>query len=158
MFGGRFVLKTYASLERHKKNLLNNREKKSQLVEDPKKMEGLPLQPPSASLGAAGVRRASSRALRGGFCGSGILLGRISLSLLRKTNKQYFFFSPIGSVYDCVISFSCSRENVVSLSEDGERLFIKRDGNKAESWSGRLGPFERGQEGQKGKTGTMGEH
>lgn len=116
-------------------------------------MEGLPLQQPSASLGAGGVRRASSRALRGGFCGSGIPLGRISLSLLRKTNKQYFFFPPMRSVYDCVISFSCSRENVVSLSEDGERLFIKRDGNKAESWSGRLGPFERGQEGQKGRTG-----
>lgn len=69
--------------------------------------------------------------LGGDFCRRRNPLGTAQLYLLRKTNKHIFFSS--SSVYYCIISFSCSRENVVSLLEDAERQFIKKDRRKVQS-------------------------
>lgn len=95
-------------------------------------MEGLPFQPPSASLEVAGFAGTLLRASSQGFLQEKNPSWKY-LAVFAQENKQTYFFSPIGSVYYCIISFSCSLENVVSLLEDGERLFIKEDGNKAES-------------------------
>ena len=63
-----FVFKAYASLGRHRKNLLNNRgEKKNSLLEDIRKMEVLPFQPPLASHQAAGFTSTLLQGFSHGF-------------------------------------------------------------------------------------------